>query len=342
MLELPTRETVKDLRGFLGLTSYYRRFIHRCGKIAKPLTELLKKNASQRTEEMEKGFEKLKRAMSKSPILKLLDLNKEFIVETDASGTSIGAKYNSTKGTRSYHQTTIYMPECLTRKGKLLPLPILERTWEDISMDFINGLPPSLGNDTVLALVDCLNKLLKENLPRLKIAKTQADKRRSERICNGLNRNNNHLITHTLLKWFNAPIEDSTLENLHDIQSSSRIMGRLRARFGESNGPMIYQIQRKIASVSQGSMQILTMQAKAQDYRKCTDATYKTFQKKKGQPDKQGGNIGHLKETCFEIHRSSAKWYNALMGKKETQHVPPEPLERLCYRIATLEVFYLG
>ncbi|KAL0358139.1 UNVERIFIED_CONTAM: Retrovirus-related Pol polyprotein from transposon [Sesamum calycinum] len=91
MLEWSTRGTVKDLRGFLGLTGYYRRFIHCYGKIAEPLTELLKKNAFQLTEEMEKGFGKLKRAMSKSPILKLLDFNKEFVVETDALGTGIGA-----------------------------------------------------------------------------------------------------------------------------------------------------------------------------------------------------------------------------------------------------------
>jgi hypothetical protein len=86
MRKWPKPENIKAMRGFLGLTGYYRRFIQDYGKIAVPLTRMLKKNNFTWTPSAEAAFEHLKHVMIQAPVLALTDFTKEFAVECDASG----------------------------------------------------------------------------------------------------------------------------------------------------------------------------------------------------------------------------------------------------------------
>ncbi|KAF3668248.1 hypothetical protein FXO38_08178 [Capsicum annuum] len=81
---------VKEVRSFLGLAGYYRRFIHHFAIIACPLFDLLRTDAFLWTAQTQQAFEELKIRLSSTPILALPNFDDDFHVETDASGVGIG------------------------------------------------------------------------------------------------------------------------------------------------------------------------------------------------------------------------------------------------------------
>ena len=87
--ELPRNMT--EIRSFLGLAGYYRTFVRDFSIVARPLTALLKKNISFRwNEACQRSFERLKEALTTTPILALPIENGDYVVYTDALRQGLG------------------------------------------------------------------------------------------------------------------------------------------------------------------------------------------------------------------------------------------------------------
>jgi len=91
MLQWPIPTSFIELRAFLGLTGYYRKFVKNYGIIAKPLTLLLRNKQFQWTDQANTTFHNLKTAMTTTPVLALPKFQAQFTVETDACIDGIGA-----------------------------------------------------------------------------------------------------------------------------------------------------------------------------------------------------------------------------------------------------------
>jgi hypothetical protein len=91
-LELRPPRNQAELMKVIGVFGFYRRFIPHYAEIILPLTELLKTKADWKWTDVEQqAFDKLKSLMTSDPILVLPDLDKPFLVRTDASGFATGA-----------------------------------------------------------------------------------------------------------------------------------------------------------------------------------------------------------------------------------------------------------
>jgi len=91
ILQWEPPKTMTEIRSFLGLAGYYRRFIEGFSKIATPLTQLTKKGqAFVWTEKCENSFQELKKRLTTSPVLALPDPTGHFVIFCDASKMGLG------------------------------------------------------------------------------------------------------------------------------------------------------------------------------------------------------------------------------------------------------------
>lgn len=119
--------SLKELRSFLGLCSYFRRFIQDFAQISNPLTCLLRKDTPfSWTPDGESSFQQLKFLLTSGPILRHFDPTAPTELQTDASGVGVGAvlvqlheraqhvvAYASRTLTKAEHNYTITELECL-------------------------------------------------------------------------------------------------------------------------------------------------------------------------------------------------------------------------------------
>lgn len=90
--EFPEPSDVESVRRFLGMVNYYRKFIPNCSKIAEPLNSLLKKDVKFHWDEKaRRAFKVLKQSLQSQKLLSQPDFRKEFILETDACNSGLGA-----------------------------------------------------------------------------------------------------------------------------------------------------------------------------------------------------------------------------------------------------------
>ena len=112
---VPTNKS--DIRSFLGLVGYYRKFIPNFASISAPLSDLTKKTVSKIvwTDECERSFNKLKEVICSEPVLRSPNYDKQMILQTDAWNRGIGAVLSQVDDNGEEHPI-VY----ISRKGRMI------------------------------------------------------------------------------------------------------------------------------------------------------------------------------------------------------------------------------
>lgn len=111
--KFPIPKTIKEIKSFLGLVGYYRRFISNFAKITSPMTKCLKKGSKININDPEyiESFELCKQLLTNAPILKYPDFNKPFTLTTDASNVAVGGVLSQNHRPIGYYSRTLNSAE---------------------------------------------------------------------------------------------------------------------------------------------------------------------------------------------------------------------------------------
>ncbi|WVZ81111.1 hypothetical protein U9M48_028527 [Paspalum notatum var. saurae] len=149
----PTPTTVSQVRSFHGLAGFYYCFVLNFSTIAAPLNKL--GVTFHWGKPQEDAFNLLKDKLTHAPLLQLPDFGKTFELECDASGVGIGGVL------MQENKPVTYFNEKLS--GPILNYSTYDKEftpWEDISMDFVLGLPRTKrGSDSIFVVVDRFSKM---------------------------------------------------------------------------------------------------------------------------------------------------------------------------------------
>lgn len=123
MLEYPRPKTATEIKRFLGITSWYRRFIKDFASLTAPISALTKKKKKgakvEWNSEAEEAFVQIKESLIQAPILNSPDFSKEFIIQCDASSVGLGCVLTQ-----------------VSRDGQETPVAYASRTLTDVEKKY--------------------------------------------------------------------------------------------------------------------------------------------------------------------------------------------------------------
>ncbi|QRW12425.1 Retrotransposable element Tf2 protein [Ceratobasidium sp. AG-Ba] len=211
IMEWSAPRKIKEVQAFLGFVNFYRRFIAKFSKIARPLHDLTKKDTKfEWTQECQQAFEEIKKRVSQDPVLIHPNPDKPFILETDASGIAIGA--------------------ILSQRGKdgyLHPVAYLSKSYNDAQRNY------DTANKELLAIVESLKHWRIYLEGTILPVTVFTDHRNLERWKNAETFNRRHARWHMELASFNFEIhyrpgkmsnKPDALESLSDDESLTTLI----------------------------------------------------------------------------------------------------------------------
>ena len=112
ILSCPTLKNVNMLRGFVGLCTYYRKFVKGFSQLTTPFTNITNKGAFCWTKNAEKSFHNMKQEMSSFLLLSLPYFTQHFVLESDASNEDIGHALMKNQHPFCYKSINLQPHEC--------------------------------------------------------------------------------------------------------------------------------------------------------------------------------------------------------------------------------------